>query len=147
MFVEPASKIPRHVGTIYEERLAPLSPATALPVRTNTTAVSASRLRQRPDSDAQDRLLGLVLAADEVALESFLEAHAQSVDINQYDAAEGVTPLQRLCQEGGPVGMARLLVRYGADVRLTSRDGWSPLHMASVSGNHQLLLYLLRCPK
>jgi ankyrin repeat protein len=151
--LEPASKIPRHVGTIYEERLAPLSPVTTLPVNTNTatqTAVSNSNQRAT-DSAAQRRLLQLVMAkggGDEAALESFLAAHAHSVDINQYDAEEGVTPLQRLCQQaGGSVAVARILVRYGADVRLTSRDGWSPLHMASFAGNNQLVMYLLRCPK
>jgi ankyrin repeat protein len=57
--------------------------------------------------------------------------------------------LQRLCQAGGGgacvAAAAKLLVRYGADVRLTSRDGWSPLHMASFAGNTELLLYLLSC--
>ena len=145
--LEPASKIPRHVGTIYEERLAPLSPVTALPVRTITTAAAVSGHHRRPDSAAQARLLNLVAAGSEDALDAFLAAHGQSVDINQYDAEEGVTPLQRVCQAGGPVGVAQILVRHGADVRLTSRDGWSPLHMASFSGNHQLMMYLLRCPK
>merc|ERR1712038_449371 len=41
--------------------------------------------------------------------------------------------------------LARLLVRFGADTRLSSRDGWSPVHMASFSGNTTLLLFLLSC--
>jgi hypothetical protein len=142
---EPTPKVPRYVGTIYEERLAPLSPVTALPVHTNTLASSCHR---RADSAAQARLLGLVAAGTgvEAELETFLEEHAHLLDMNLY-GEDGVTPLQRLCQAGGPVGVARLLVRYGADVRLTSRDGWSPLHMASFAGNTQLMMYLLRCPK
>ena len=143
--LEPASKIPCYVGTIYEARLAPLSPFTTLPDRRTDTTTSISGHR-RANSAAQARLLGLVEARKEAELEAFLEDNSHLVDMNQY-GEDGVTPLQRVCQEGGPVGVARLLVRYGADVRMTSRDGWSPLHMAAYSGSSQLLMYLLKCPK
>jgi len=145
--LEPASKIPCYIGTIYEARLAPLSPFTTLSDRrTDTTTSIGGGHHRRANSAAQARLLGLVEARKEAELEAFLEDNSHLVDMNQY-GEDGVTPLQRVCQEGGPVGVARLLVRYGADVRMTSRDGWSPLHMAAYSGSSQLLMYLLKCPK
>jgi hypothetical protein len=130
-------------GTIYEARLGPLAPATTLPVA--ATARMAGPPRPAVvDSALQAQLLHLVEEQAGDDLVKFLEKHSHRVDVNQY-GEDGVTPLQRVCQEGGPVGVARLLVRYGADVRMTSRDGWSPLHMASYAGNTALILYLLSC--
>ena len=79
-------------------------------------------------------------------MESWLEEHHECVNLNLY-SADGLTPLQEVCQEGGEgsTELARLLVRFGADTRLSSRDGWSPVHMASFSGNTTLLLFLLSC--
>ena len=79
-------------------------------------------------------------------MESWLEEHHECVNLNLY-SSEGLTPLQEVCQEGGEgsTELARLLVRFGADTRLSSRDGWSPVHMASFSGNTNLLLFLLSC--
>merc|ERR1711936_471064 len=37
------------------------------------------------------------------------------------------------------------LVKLGKKEKLESRDGWSPVHMASFSGNTALLLFLLSC--
>ena len=140
---EKAGKKPKHCGTIYESLLAPLSPATTLPVR---------QLAPRPapapntDPDLQADFLDLVTIGKPAKLERFLESHAESVNLNQY-SGEGLTPLQAVCGAGGAAALelARLLVRYGADTRLTSRDGWSPVHMATFSGNTALMLYLLQC--
>jgi hypothetical protein len=133
-------------GTIYEARLGPLSPATTLPppASTNTRLSGPRPAPAAVDRRLQAKLLQLLEDPMVEDLVAFLEEHAHRVDMNQY-GEDGVTPLQRLCQAGGPVGVARLLVRYGADVRLTSRDGWSPLHMASFAGNTSLILYLLSC--
>lgn len=32
--------------------------------------------------------------------------------------------------------MAHLLIRYGADVTLKSKEGWTALHLASYYGDH-----------
>ena len=153
---EPVPKVPRYVGTIYEERLAPLSPVTSLPVpfylgrgrnsaanNNNSSVVTTS---QPADKQLQAKLIDLVNSGNEAALDSFLESHGGRVDINGY-GEDGVTPVQRVCQEGGRVGLARVLVKYGADLSLTSRDGWAPLHMAAFSGNLQLIMFIRSCPK
>ena len=79
-------------------------------------------------------------------LNEFLAENSDKININEY-GEDGVTPLQRLCQNGGAsidaAEVAAILVRFGADPRLTSRDGWSAFHMASFSGNLKLLRYLM----
>ena len=137
---EKCAKKPRYVGTIYEAMLAPLSPVTTLPIPsiiTNTV---------KGDPDLQTDFLDLVTLGKKAKLEKFLEINAEFVNLNQY-SSDGLTPLQMVAQEGGEgsTDMAKLLVRYGADTRITSRDGWSTVHMATFSGNSQLLMFLLSC--
>ena len=139
---EPVSKVPRYVGTIYEQRLAPLSPVTSLPV---PLYVGSGHVK-RHDNKLQAKFLEIIDNGNDTALESFLELNGDFVDVNQY-GEDGVTPVQRVCQDGGKVAVARVLVKYGADLKLTSRDGWAPLHMASFSGNLQLMMYIRSCPK
>ena len=139
---EPVSKVPRYIGTIYEQRLAPLSPVISLPV---PAFIGAGHTR-RQDNKFQARLVELVAQGQETRLDEFLEENGKYVDINQY-GEDGVTPLQRICQDGGDVSIARVLVKYGADLKLTSRDGWSPLHMATFSGNLKLMNFIRSCPK
>lgn len=139
--VQEAARVkrPRYVGTIYEAMLAPLAPATTVP---------APRPAPQPRGDPalQAHLAHLVRLGKREAVEEWLEEHAQCVNLNVY-SAEGLTPLQEVCQGGGEAaaGLARLLVRFGADTRLATRDGWSTTHLASFSGNSQLLLFLLSC--
>ena len=141
---EPVSKVPRYIGTIYEARLAPLSPVTTIPVPSYVGS-AAVRPRQQ-DQQLQQRMLTLILRGDQLVLDQFLEENGKFVDVNQY-GEDGVTPVQRICQSGGSVDLAKVLVKYGADLRLTSRDGWSPLHMAVFSGNYKLLSFIRNCPK
>ena len=139
---EPMSKVPRYIGTIYEERLAPLSPVTSLPV---PVYVGAGHGNSK-NNILQVKLLELINLGEETVLDEFLEENGKHVDINQY-SEDGVTPLQLVCQEGRKVSIARVLVKYGADLKLTSRDGWSPIHMATFSGNLQLMNFIRNCPK
>jgi len=131
-------------GTIYDAMLAPLSPVTTLPV-TSTTCLSVSQTI-KSDPDLQRDFIELVNLGKKSKLEHFLSENVESININQY-CSEGLTPLQRVCQDGGEgsTDVAKVLVRYGADVRLTSRDGWSAVHMATFSGNSTLMLFLLGC--
>ena len=140
---EPVSKVPRYIGTIYEARLAPLSPVTSIPVPSYVGPVVRPRLG---DNQLQQKMLALILRGDQEVLDQFLEENGKYVDVNQY-CEDGVTPFQRICQDGGSVDLARVLVKYGADLRMTSRDGWSPLHMAAFSGNYKLISFIRNCPK
>merc|ERR1711990_815763 len=114
------------------------------------TTLSTPRPRPPPqprgDPGLQADLADLVKLGKKEKLESWLEERHECVNLNLY-SAEGLTPLQEVCQAGGEnsTELARLLVRFGADTRLSSRDGWSPVHMASFSGNTALLLFLLSC--
>ena len=69
----------------------------------------------------------------------------EQVDINHYSEM-GDTALQRVCQDSSSssLEMARVLVKHGADPKLTTKDGWSPVHIASITGDSRLLLFLLR---
>ena len=90
--------------------------------------------------------MDLVTIGKKAKLEKFLEVNAEFLNVNQY-STDGLTPLQMVAQEGGEgsADIAKLLVRFGADTRITSRDGWSAMHMATFSGNSQLLMFLLSC--
>ena len=122
-------------------RTGPLAPATTL-----TTPRPRPPPQPRGDPGLQADLADLVKLGKKDKMESWLEEHHECVNLNLY-SPEGLTPLQEVCQEGGEgsTELARLLVRFGADTRLSSRDGWSPVHMASFSGNTNLLLFLLSC--
>ncbi|CAG0881818.1 unnamed protein product [Cyprideis torosa] len=63
------------------------------------------------------------------------------LDVNSFDA-EGLTALHEACLQGN-LKLTRLLVRHGAKVTLSSRDGWSPLHLAAWSGRLDIFLFLL----
>eukprot|EP00096_Caligus_rogercresseyi_P009205 TRINITY_DN3086_c0_g1_i2.p1 TRINITY_DN3086_c0_g1~~TRINITY_DN3086_c0_g1_i2.p1 ORF type:complete len:145 (-),score=39.44 TRINITY_DN3086_c0_g1_i2:1297-1731(-) len=73
----------------------------------------------------------------------FLTRYSEFIDINAYDE-EGQTPLQRSCQVGA-LPLVKLLIQYGANPGMTNREGWSPVHIASFSGNTELYSYIVRC--
>jgi len=57
-------------------------------------------------------------------------------------ASDGLTALHRCCRAGN-LELVKLLVSYGADVRLATRDGWTPLHIAVGAGHQQVVRFLL----
>jgi len=63
------------------------------------------------------------------------------VNINALNEA-GDTPLHQ-CIRDGRIESAKLLVEFGADVKRTNRDGWSPAHLATFLGHRDILLYLI----
>lgn len=63
------------------------------------------------------------------------------VNINALNEA-GDTPLHQ-CIRDGRVDSAKLLVEFGADIRRTNRDGWSPVHLATTLGQRDLVMFLL----
>ena len=137
---ERINKKPKYVGTIYEAMLAPISPVTTLPIQT------VYKPSVKCDPSVQTDFLDLVSLGKKTKLEKFLRDNIDSININQYNE-EGLTALQTVAQDGGEesADIGELLVKYGADTRLTSRDGWSAVHMATFSGNTRLMMFLLTC--
>lgn len=137
---EKLSKKPKYCGTIYEARLAPLAPVTTLPIKT------VFKNPVKCDPEVQTDFLDLVALGKKAKLEKFLQENIDSININQYNQ-DGFTPLHTVAQEGGETSaeIGELLVKYGADIRVTSRDGWSAVHMATFSGNTRLMMFLLTC--
>merc|ERR1712018_415591 len=74
-------------------------------------------------------------------VEDFLINHCKSIDINRYNE-EGQTPLQRCCLEGN-LALAKLLVEFGAKPNITTRDGFTTLHIAAFSGHSQMLFFIM----
>ncbi|MDQ3400862.1 MAG: ankyrin repeat domain-containing protein [Candidatus Limnocylindria bacterium] len=54
-----------------------------------------------------------------------------------------VTALHSAVADGGHAGIAKALVRAGADVNAKQRHGWTPLHGAADSGDRELVELLL----
>lgn len=78
---------------------------------------------------------------DSSELRRLLEAREGKINLNVFDA-EGQTALHQSCQLGN-LELVKLLVRFGADVRLANRDGWSAVHIAAFGGHTDILLYLM----
>jgi len=66
----------------------------------------------------------------------------QPVNIDVY-AADGQTALHQCCRSGN-LELVKLLVSYGADVRLATRDGWTALHIAVGAGHQEVVRFLLK---
>ncbi|GAB6031390.1 hypothetical protein CHUAL_009172 [Chamberlinius hualienensis] len=64
-----------------------------------------------------------------------------SVNVNLFDH-QGQTALHQSCLDGN-FELVKLLVKFGADIRLANRDGWSALHIATFSGHSDIVLYLI----
>lgn len=122
----------------YEEMLQPLSPVTTLPYigRSWTTDIPV------PNERLQRQFESVMEEGDVSAMESFLSSHGSSdVNVNQFNC-DGRTALQESCLASN-LPMARVLLKYGADPRMTTRDGFSTLQLAAFSGHSPLLLYIL----
>jgi ankyrin repeat protein len=62
--------------------------------------------------------------------------------VNTYHAKTGLTPLHWAAHRNDNA-LARLLVRYGAQVNAQDYDGQTPLHAAAFDGCRSLVVYLL----
>ena len=132
---------------VYEERLQPLFTA-------RTESVHNANHRPMPtpthvsgyDAALQARFNAAVQESSYRDLEELLRSYAHRINVNEYDLASGQTPMQKFCV-AGDLNLIQLLVRYGADSRLCSRDGWSTLHMAAWSGRPEVIMYVLDCSK
>lgn len=134
---EFSNKRPRF-PTKYDEQLQPLSPVTTLPVHTRSSVLPTSSL----NSEYQTQLKTLVRDSHFQNLEEFLERHSEKVDVNQY-MMDGNTPVQHFVSEG-KLQFVKLLVRFGANMRLTNRDGFSLVHLAAFAGHTDVMMYVMR---
>jgi len=129
-------------ATKYDEMLQPLSPMTMLPIESLSLPTDSLVHRNSFNSQLQKEFRQLIeSSATLLAVESFLEQHSETIDINEYNT-EGRTALQQCVFEGN-LPTVKLLVKYGADAKLTTRDGFSPLHLASFSGHSNILMYII----
>lgn len=92
-------------------------------------------------AQCQKSLREAVRNGDSSGLKRLLEAREGKINLNVFDT-EGQTPLHQSCQLGN-LELVKLLVRFGADVRLANRDGWSALHIAAYGGHTDILLFLM----
>ncbi len=139
-FVNKKPKFP----TKYHEMLQPLSPMTTLPVR-SASQVKPSELLLKPSSinvERQEEFLKLMRECDVAKIESFLCQHSENIDINQFNS-DGQTALHEACL-AGDLARAEALLKYGASPHLTNRDGFSILHLATFSGNSELLMLAMQ---
>jgi hypothetical protein len=141
---EYRSKMPRFANK-YEALLQPLSPVTTLPVEARRPLPPRTH-KSAHDVKLQNQFESVIAATGNAAqVEDFLNVNGHNIDINQYND-EGRTPLQQFCYEGN-LPLAKIIVKYGGDVRLTTRDGFSTLHVAAFSGHSDLLLYIMNLSK
>ena len=74
-------------------------------------------------------------------LQRILETTNGKININLFDT-EGQTALHQSCLNGN-FELVKLLVEFGADVKLANRDGWNALHIAVYGGHQDIVLYLI----
>ena len=147
--------------TKYHEMLQPLSPVTTLPVDEVVRRPLPNKTHQvEHDVQLQKQFHSLVDTATSPlsktttttnnektllsrvnSIEDFLLHHSQNIDVNQYNS-DGKTALQQCCLAGN-LPLVKLLVRFGANMRLTTREGFSVLHIAAFSGHSELLTFVM----
>lgn len=75
-------------------------------------------------------------------LQSLLQSMTScEFNVNSF-GPEGQTALHQSVIDGN-LELVKLLVKFGADVRLANRDGWSALHIAAFGGRQDIALYLI----
>lgn len=74
-------------------------------------------------------------------LQQILQRWEGTVNVNLFDH-DGQTALHQSCIDGN-LELVKLLVKFGADVRLANRDGWSAMHIAAYGGHRDIALYLI----
>lgn len=89
----------------------------------------------------QEVFLEAVRNGDMCELRKVLQDREGKINVNLYDK-EGQTALHQGCLDGN-FELVKLLVKFGADVHLANRDGWSALHIAAYGGHQDIALYLI----
>ncbi|KAK3782619.1 hypothetical protein RRG08_038398 [Elysia crispata] len=94
-----------------------------------------------PSSPCQRTFREAVSQGNTAELRRILEEREGKVNVNLLDL-EGQTALHHSCLQGN-LELVKILVRFGADVKLANRDGWAPLHLAVHAGHSDVMLFLL----
>jgi hypothetical protein len=129
-------------ATKYDEMLQPMSPMTYLPVDSLMLPIPNQTHRPNYNVQSQKKFLNLLETRAKISeIETFLGENSEGIDINEYNV-EGRTALQQCCFDGN-LPTAKLLVRFGANTKLTTREGFSMLHLAAFSGHSNILLYIM----
>lgn len=97
--------------------------------------------RDLQTSSSQEIFQKAVRDGDPLEIKRILQRWEGSVNINFFDQ-EGQTALHQSCMDGN-LELVKLLVKFGADIRLANRDGWSALHIAAYGGHQEIALYLI----
>merc|ERR1711936_514305 len=151
---EFVSKRPKFANK-YEEMLQPLDPVRTLPchqIKHNSRSKVPKKTHQsNVDKKLQEQFQNLILVCKQTAesvnkgaideVEDFLTEHLEKLDINQFNR-EGRTALQQSCLEGN-LPLAKVLVKFGANSRIMTREGFSTLHLAVFSGHSHLMTYVM----
>lgn len=122
--------------TKYHEMLQPLHPVLSVPVETIVPTHSSS-----VNIQLQEQFDSLLRICQVESVERFLRQHSENIDINRYNS-DGQTPLHQACVEGN-LALVRILVQYGANCQLTTKGGFSPIHLATFSGNTEVLSFVI----
>ena len=144
-FVNRKPKFP----TRYHEMLQPLSPVTTLPPpeasRQQQPHLNQKHLPSFLNVELQNEFHELMRGCKLDDVERFLKQHSENIDINRF-SPEGQTPLHEACQNGN-LEATKILLQFGANPYLTNRDGFSILHLATFSGNSELLVLVMNLRK
>ncbi len=133
------SKVPKYANK-YEEMLQPLSPVTILSSGVKRPLPAKTHLGDF-DAQLQNQFEDLLAVACVEEVEEFLNRHTDCLDIDAFNS-EGRTAFQQSCLEGN-LPLAKVLVKFGANIRCTTRDGFSTFHLAVFSGHSHLMSYIL----
>jgi len=129
---------PRY-NNIYEERLLPLLPSVTEPNRNTKPIPHATH--KHFNKNKQAKFDNALRNCDFTELQDLLSCHSEDIDVNLINE-DGNTPVQAAAISGN-LDIVRLLIRCGADPSLTSRDGWSTLHLAAYSGHTEITQYIM----
>ena len=120
-------------------------PSNTKRLRTTTPMPKATH-KPEYNEQLQNQFASAVDRCDASELDRLLRNHSEKIDIDKYLGGEGETALQRFCRQGS-LPLARLMVRFGANASVRTREGWTTTHIAAFSGNPELMSYILRCGK
>lgn len=132
----PNPETPAATTTTTPTPSPPPNPSTSDDSMPTTTSPSPQMVAQY-----QSTLREAVRNGDSTGLRRLLEAREGKINLNVFDT-EGQTALHQSCQLGN-LELVKLLVKFGADVRLANRDGWSAVHIAAFGGHTDILLFLM----
>ena len=89
----------------------------------------------------QERLFESIENQNINEVQSILRSEYNQIDLNRYNS-EGFTSIQAAVMAGS-LDLVKMLVQYGGDPSLHTRDGFSTLHLSAFIGNSEILQYIM----